>query len=173
MKHKKTDLVNKQVNRRTLLKSVALSGAALSVLPSSWTKPVVNSVLLPVHAATTAACPALVFGAATSTAGSGTICDVSFQFLSADPAVPLNVISISNTPPAGTDTVTYAGGTSGSVTATSGLAVNWVGQAAGAPIACDAPVPLADITFTVTYNCESDATEQTVTFSLLEIAASI
>ena len=38
--------------RRKLLKSIALSGGAIAVaktLPESWTKPVIESVMLPAH----------------------------------------------------------------------------------------------------------------------------
>ena len=59
-------------NRRKLLKSIAAgSGAVIAgkSLPESWSKPVVDSVILPVHAQTSPCTPCLV--AATYCAGSG------------------------------------------------------------------------------------------------------
>ena len=171
------DVNSTPINRRIALKSFAFSGASLSLLPSSWTKPVVNSVLLPAHAQTSVIeCPVLSVGNGTFSAGSapGT-CGLSFEFVSGDATTPLNVISIANTTLVGTDQVTYSSGTSGSVTATSGLGVVWLGQAVGAPFACaaDAPVPINDVTFTVTFNCADNPAVQTMTFSLLAVAANL
>ena len=176
------DVNSTPINRRIALKSFAFSGASLSLLPSSWTKPMVNSVLLPAHAQTSVIevepeveCQVLSVGNGTFSAGSapGT-CGLSFEFVSGDATTPLNVISIANTTPVGTDQVTYSSGTSGSVTA-SGLGVVWLGQAVGAPFACaaDAPVPINDVTFTVTFNCADNPAVQTMTFSLLAVAASL
>lgn len=181
MKHKTpnvVDVTDAPVNRRVILKSVVLSSAGLSVLPAVWTKPVVNSVLLPAHAQASAviACPMLTTGAGSFSVGSASgTCGLSFELISGDASIPIDVISITNTTPVGTDAVTYSGGTSGSVTATSGLVVNWVGQAIGAPFACAAaaPVPVNEVTFTATYNCASDPAVQTMTFSLQTIAASL
>lgn len=183
MKQKTPNVTKPSMERRSVLKSVALSGAGLSVLPSAWTKPVVNSVLLPAHAQTTAMpppvveCPMLITGNGTFSAGSAAgTCGLSFEFLSGDAANAIDVISITNTAPVGTDAVTYSGGTSGSVTATGGLSVNWVGQAVGAPFACGpggSVDPINEITFTVTYNCASNPEIQTMTFSLQAIAASL
>jgi len=175
MKYKTPNVINASVDRRAVLKSVAFSGASLSILPSSWTKPVVNSVFLPAHAQASV-CPVLAIGNGTFSAGSapGT-CGLSFELLSGDAATPIDIIDITNSTPTGSDAVTYSGGTSGSVTATSGLPVNWVGQAVGAPFACAtaAPVPINEITFTAEYNCAGDPTVQTMTFSLQAIAASL
>jgi len=182
MKKKQVNAVNTPIHRRVLLKSAVFSGVSLSVLPRSWTKPVVNSVLLPAHAQTSdvpdpaLVCPVVTFGSGTFSAGSapGT-CGLSFQFLSGDAGVPVDIISITNSVLVGTDQVTYSNGTSGTATATSGLTANWVGQSIGAPFACaaDAPVPINDVTFTVTYNCADNPTLLTMTFSLSAIAASL
>ena len=162
--------------KRRVLKSVALAGAAAAVLPSQWKKPVLNSIVLPAHAQSSPICPELSVLNGTFGPGSapGT-CGLNFQFVSADASQGLDIISVVNTTPVGTDTVTYAGGTAGSVTATAGLTVAWVGQAVGAPFACasDAPVPVNEITFTVTYNCSIDSTVQTMDFSLQTIAAGL
>ena len=56
MDNRKQPMNNRKSNRRKLLKSIAAGGGAVVAgksLPESWTKPVVDSVLLPVHAATT------------------------------------------------------------------------------------------------------------------------
>lgn len=193
MKHKTPNVTKPSIERRSVLKSVALSGAGLSVLPSAWTKPIINSVLLPVHAQTTTMptptppppppppppveCPMLTIGNGTFSAGSAAgTCGLSFELLSDDAATPVDIISIMNTAPVGTDAVTYSSGTSGSVTAASGLSVNWLGQAVGAPFACGpggSVDPINEITFTVTYNCASNPDVQTMTFSLQAIAATL
>lgn len=173
MKITKKNKVNIPSSRRAVLKSVALSGAALSVLPSTWTKPVVNSVLLPAHAQTSV-CASVIFGNATSSVGSGgAVCGLSFELLSGDAAASIDIISITNTAPVSPDAVTYPSGTSGSVTATSGLSVNWVGAAIGAPFTCSPLDAINEITFTVTYNCASDPTVQTATFSLQAIGMTV
>jgi hypothetical protein len=44
-----------EIDRRPLLKAIATSvgaTAALGILPKSWTRPVVQSVVVPAHAAT-------------------------------------------------------------------------------------------------------------------------
>lgn len=41
--------------RRNVLKKILLSGATIPVLPNSWTKPIVDSVVLPTHAQTSTA----------------------------------------------------------------------------------------------------------------------
>lgn len=51
-------------SRRKLLKSIAAGSGAIvagSSLPENWTKPVVDSVMLPAHAATSPGCCAGVF----------------------------------------------------------------------------------------------------------------
>ena len=35
--------------KRKLIKALAMSGAAATILPKDWTKPVIKSVLLPAH----------------------------------------------------------------------------------------------------------------------------
>ncbi len=42
--------MDSEFGRRLLLKAVG-SGAALSILPKSWTRPVVQSFIVPAHAA--------------------------------------------------------------------------------------------------------------------------
>jgi len=46
--------MGQEIDRRPLLKALGAGiggGAALSLLPKSWTRPVVNSVIVPAHAA--------------------------------------------------------------------------------------------------------------------------
>ncbi len=57
--------MNKNDNRRKLLKSIAAGSGAVVAgksIPESWSKPVVDTVLLPTHAATTetTSCPATI-----------------------------------------------------------------------------------------------------------------
>lgn len=48
---------NKQINhRRQWLKTVGVTGVAAAALPSRWTTPVINSIVLPAHAQTSTAC---------------------------------------------------------------------------------------------------------------------
>jgi hypothetical protein len=42
--------MDSEFGRRLLLKAIG-SGAALGILPKSWTRPVVQSVIVPAHAA--------------------------------------------------------------------------------------------------------------------------
>lgn len=169
-------VVNTCSKRRVVLKSAVLSGSALSILPSAWTKPIVNSVIMPAHAQTSLPCPEVIVGNSAFSVGSAAgTCGLSFEFLSADAAMPLNILSIQNSAPVGTDAVTYASGTTGVVTSVSGLSVNWVGQSVGAPFACntDTPVPVNDITFIVSYNCDNNSEVQTMSFDLIAVAAGL
>jgi hypothetical protein len=45
------DLDRGDLNRRPVLKAVGIALAVASLLPKSWTKPVVQSVVVPAHAA--------------------------------------------------------------------------------------------------------------------------
>jgi hypothetical protein len=63
-----------EMDRRPLLKAIGAGvggGAALALLPKSWTRPVLHSVIVPAHAAaspaaTTAAAPTTIPGATTT-----------------------------------------------------------------------------------------------------------
>ena len=47
-------VMSEEIKRRPLLKAIGAGiggGAALSLLPKSWTRPVVHSVIVPAHAA--------------------------------------------------------------------------------------------------------------------------
>ena len=46
---------SREATRRTLLKATGIAGLGAIVLPSSWTKPVLKSVVVPAHAQTTPA----------------------------------------------------------------------------------------------------------------------
>jgi len=99
-------------------------------------------------------------------------CGLSFEILSADNAVPVDIISVSNTTPVGSDVIGYPNGTTGTITSVIGIPISWGGASFGAPFVClDTVTPTNDMTFTVEYNCASDPQVQTVTFLLSEIAA--
>ncbi|MGH1542560.1 MAG: hypothetical protein ACRBHB_19205 [Arenicella sp.] len=168
-------VANKRRTLRTLLTVSSVAGASAAALPGQWKKPFMNAIVLPAHAQTSV-CPALVVGNSAFGPGSapGT-CGLSFELLSGDAAQDLVILSVSNSTPVGTDVVSYPSGTSGTASSTAGLAISWVGQAVGAPFACAtaAPVPIDEVTFTVTYNCAGDAAVQTLTLSLQAIAASL
>ncbi|MFT5114595.1 MAG: hypothetical protein ACI8P9_003933 [Parasphingorhabdus sp.] len=53
MSHQNNEEDSRQQARRRLMKSVTASGVGLSILPKSWGKPLVDSVVLPAHAQTT------------------------------------------------------------------------------------------------------------------------
>jgi len=138
-----------------------------------WTPPALTVLCVPAHAMTSVvACPGLVVGNFVKSVGSpAAFCGLSFELLSADSAVPLNIISISNTSPIGGDVVGYPNGTTGTVTSVSGIPISWGGASFGAPFVClDTVSPTNDMTFTVEYDCASDSEVQTVTFLLSEIA---
>ncbi len=160
---------------QTLLTVGVLAGTSTKIAPGKWTKPLLSSVILPAHAQTSV-CPALVVGNTSFGPGSapGT-CGLNFELLSGDAAQDLTIVSVTNSTPVGMDAVSYPGGTTGTASSTSGLAIAWVGQAVGAPFACAtaAPVPINEISFTVTYNCAGDTVVQTLVLSLQAIAAAI
>lgn len=56
IEHRTDDKDRQESSRRRLLKALTLSGGAVTVskLPGAWSKPVVDSVVLPAHAQTTA-----------------------------------------------------------------------------------------------------------------------
>lgn len=64
-----------RLNRRTLVKSAVLGGAASQMLPAQWAKPVVETVVLPAHAATSGA----QFGGAQASAFGAPVVDKGDQ----------------------------------------------------------------------------------------------
>jgi hypothetical protein len=64
--------MDSEFGRRLLLKAIG-SGAALGILPKSWTRPVVQSVIVPAHAA---ASPAATTTTPTTTATTTTLLPV-------------------------------------------------------------------------------------------------
>ena len=160
--------------RRELLKGVMGAGALSIALPDSWAKPIVNAVLLPAHAQTSA-CPEMVIGNVTFGPQSGTptpaVCRATFDVLSGDPAIPLNIISITNGPLGADVTIIYD--SFGEATDTTGPRVVWAGPDADAPFCrIDQSVPTDDVTFTVTADCDVAGSVQiTQDFTLSEILA--
>ncbi len=162
-------------HRRSLLKGVLGISAAAVVLPNRWTKPVVNAVLLPVHAQSSPVpeCPAIVIGNVTFGPQSGTpavpVCVVSFDVLSSDPAIPLTITAITNGDLGDDVTITYD--SFGEATDTTGPRVIWAGPASDAPF-CSDNTPIDDVTFTVTATCAvTDSVEIMQDFTLAEILA--
>ena len=165
-------------SRRGLLKSaigVGALGAVLSTtLQSTWTRPVINAVVLPAHAQTSA-CPDAIIGNVTFGPQSGSsmpaVCRLTFDVLSSDTATPLNVISITNGSLGSNVTITYD--SFGVATGTTGPRVVWAGPDADAPFCRIAQsVPIDDVTFTVTADCAILGTPQIVqNFTLLQILA--
>jgi hypothetical protein len=50
------DLDSGEPKRRPVLKAIGITVALASLLPKSWTKPVVQSVVVPAHAAASGSC---------------------------------------------------------------------------------------------------------------------
>ena len=163
-------------SRRALLKGTlgvtAAVTATAAIVPSRWTKPVVNAIVLPVHAQTSPeppepTCPELVIGNIVTGPVSGQAqCTITFDMLSADAAMPVTVTDISNSSLVDPDTVTYNG--FGEATDTTGPRVVFQGATTNAPFECTDPIN--EVTFSVTFTCEdADPTTFTQDFLLSEI----
>lgn len=141
-------------SRRLALKSMLGATAAVAALPRQWQKPLINAVILPAHAQTSA-CPLIVIGNVTSGPQSGTndpaLCRVTFDVLSDDPTQSLDIISITNSALADDVAITYNG--FGEATDTDGPRVIWAGPASDAPFCVDFTIN-DDVTFTVTATCD-------------------
>jgi len=159
-----------KLKRRQLITAFTGLGVAGTLLPKSWTKPVINSVVLPAHAQMS--CPQLVaMNVLVSTVSPQTSparCSVTFDLLSADPGVALNIVSITNSTLVGNTTVNNDGVMV--ATADSGPRVTWQGAALNAPFCNIDSTPNDDVTFTVMSTCELlDDVTSTQEFSLLDI----
>ena len=175
-------------DRRKILLGLATGGVL-----SAWHKPIVNAVLVPAHAQTSpepepepdpdpdppVVCPEIIAGNVQSSALSGTAsftsCSLTFDIFSSDPATPLEITAIDNSPLGADVSVTNDG--LGTATDTTGPRVTWIGPIAGsAPSDCQSPsmvVPVDDITFTITATCEGGAEPVELVITLTEILASI
>lgn len=166
-------------NRRRLLKGAVGASALASLLPSQWSKPVINAVLTPAHGQTSPVdpppppppppmCPDAIIGNVVTGPVSGQAqCTVTFDILSTDSTQPLNIVSVTDNS-ADPAMVTYD--SFGTATDTSGPRVIWQGPTVGAPFDCNDPV--VDVTFTVTLTCDAaGATEFTQDFLLSQILA--
>lgn len=160
----------KQNARRRFL----FGGAAIAiVLPSKWSKPVINAVVLPAHAQTSSAtCPRVAIGNVVfgpiSGGGAQPQCTVTFDVLSADSA-NVTVINIENSALLNGASVTYNG--FGTATQTTGPRIIWQGNAAEAPF-CSTVSPSDPVSFTVTYTCDAvNGEEFTQVFELSDIVS--
>ena len=174
--------------RRTVICGTVGLGVTGIVIPGKWSKPIIESVLLPAHAQTSEEpdpdpptpeelCPMIVTGNVVfgpiSGANSATSCTASFQVLSADSGVDLNIVDVTNGPLVGASTsVSFSG--AGPATSLSGPSVSWTGAALAAPTCSDLNTangqPLDDVLFTVTASCEDSAGgEFSQDFTLLDI----
>jgi len=150
---KKTNLKRRQLMLGTL--------GAGAVLPAQWTKPLINSVLMPAHAQMSPdplpnpedVCPMIVVGNVLFNPVSGTntppVCVVTFDVFSSDATASLTITDISNNSTADT-TVTVTD--LGVATDATGPRVVWQGPAVDAPF-CGTIEPIEDVTFTVTATC--------------------
>jgi len=165
--------------RRELVTGTLGLGALSTVLPQSWSEPVIRSVVIPAHAQTS--CPAIMIGPASLATGSGTmdpgVCAVTFNILSSDDQMPLTVVSVTTDPDPLPDNVEVeVEGIDEPATSTLGPIVRWQGPA-GAALFCEdlnTPdgAPLDDIIFSITVTCESLPGQQfTQEFNLLDIIA--
>lgn len=163
---------SKQNARRRFL----FGGAALTVvLPSQWSKPIVNAIVLPAHAQTSeppveptcsrAATGNVVFGPI-SGGGAQPQCTVTFDVLSAD-STEIIITNIENSALLNGASVTYNG--FGTATQTTGPRVVWQGNAVEAPF-CSTVSPSDPVSFTVTYTCDGvNGEEFTQIFELSDI----
>lgn len=158
--------------RRTLLKTTLGLGAVAAAVPGRWSKPVINTVLLPVHAQTSPVCPMIVVGNVVfgpqSPVSSPPVCTTSFDVLSSDASTDLNIVSVTNGPLGSDVSVTY--GSFGVATATTGPRVIWAGPASDAPF-CSDNMPIEDVVFTVTASCAAVSGQFTQDFLLSDIVA--
>ena len=151
--------------RRKLLLGIGATSAM-----TVWYKPLVNAVVLPAHSQTSppppppppVECPSIVIDNVLPNALSGAMdttgCGITFDILSSDPNVDLDITAITTSALGTGVTVTNDG--LGTATSTSGPRVSWVGPIAGsAPGDCTALssiVPADDVTFTISATCAID-----------------
>lgn len=146
-----------QQSRRKVLMSGLGLGATAAVLPSAWTKPIINSVVLPAHAQASV-CPMITIGnvtfgpfSAQPTPGAPEVCALTFDVLSSD-TTALTITNVTNSTLAEFNSVTYDG--FGEATDTTGPRITWQGPASDAPF-CSDLMPIDSVTFTVTATCEA------------------
>lgn len=142
---------NKKTNRgrRQVLTAAGLTTMAV------WHKPLINQVVLPAHAQASV-CPMIRVDNVVSGPVSGTntppVCSVTFDVLSSDEFVPLEITAITTGDLPNDVTITIDG--LGTATSTDGPRVTWEGPAADAPFCTDIE-PTDDITFTVSATCDA------------------
>lgn len=153
-------------NRRKVLLGLGASSAL-----AAWHTPVINRIVTPAHAQASV-CPMITIGNVVFGPVSGTntppVCTATFDVLSADAVIPLNITSIdAGTLPADTTVDVQNLGTASN---TAGPRVVWQGPATDAPF-CSDLTPVDDITFTITASCDAvtDGGTFTQTFLLSEI----
>ena len=155
-------------------RKVVLSTLGLSVLgvalPTQWSKPVINAVISPAHAQMSPTCPDLVVGNAVITSAvSGQpvgSCSISFDILSSDPAVPLNVTSIANNAAAGV--IINVSAPTGMVTDSSGINITWIDVA---PVCTGTAAQIInDVTFTITAECDNGGDPVELVVALTDLA---
>ncbi|MEM7194886.1 MAG: hypothetical protein AAF402_08050 [Pseudomonadota bacterium] len=158
-----------RARRGALAKLTLLTGISAVSIPSVWKHPVVDSVLLPAHAAASV-CPPLAFISPTATPGSGLTCPIAFEIVSSSAEIPVNILSITATPLGPNDGVTYNPESfPATATSESGVQVNWDGEAVQPIFSCTEP--LVDTQFVVIYNCEVNDTEVSQTIALSAVVA--
>ena len=168
MKNIDKDDVKNPARRKAFKTLSTVAGGASLVATEVWQKPVIRSIALPAHAATST-CPVLEIAAATQGTGSGQppICPIQFQIRSADPDQPVDIISIVVTNLGALDSVSLNPQSFPAVaTNTEGVQVSWQGEAATSPFSCN--LPLENTTFTVQYNCSVNEEVLTQVFTLDE-----
>ena len=138
------------MNRRKLLMGLGTTTAA-----AVWHKPVVKSIVLPAHAQASI-CPMIVVSNVVFGPVSGTtmppVCSTTFDVLSGDSVIPLDITSITTSTLAADTTVDVQD--LGTATNVVGPRVTWQGPASDAPFCSDA-MPIDDVTFTVTATCDA------------------
>ena len=164
-----TPMTQSSMNKRRKILLGIASGSAVA----AWHKPMINQVITPAHAQTSPVdppplptpqelCPMITTGNVVFGPVSGNntppVCTATFDVLSGDSAVPLDIISIeTGTLPADTTVDIQDLGTA---TDSMGPRVVWQGPATDAPF-CSDLMPIDDITFTITATCDAVNSQDT------------
>ncbi len=167
-------------DKRVKSRRKLLLGSASSVALVAWHKPIINAVVTPAHAQTSApltptaqdVCPMITTGNVTTGPVSGTttppVCTATFDILSSDASADLTISAIDpGTLPAN---VTIDIQDLGVANTSTGPRVVWRGPASDAPFCTDL-MPTEEVTFTVTATCAAATAGDsfTQTFTLTSI----
>ena len=133
-----------------------------------WTAPVIASISLPVHAQMSICpptTPVLTALTPAKCAGASPILGEAALAIFSSGSIPLDIISVTDNA-INPNAIAYSS-TSGIVTDTDGIDVDWDGPSTDATTC----LPTEDVDITVTYTCSNDPMTYTDVFSVLDILA--